>query len=265
VVGRLVSALALVGLVLALAPPSGARHSVRPLAFAWPTGVEVERGGTLLVVENGTGKIKRIAPVTRKVSVVGTIDKAYRTASVPGAIFISATASIWRIAAGTRNKVVDGNAGPIAATTTGDVYFTSSDGLFELPHGDGPPLSIPGTASFGGSHGIATAGDYLLVSDTDHNRVLRVDLNTRDITTFATVGSPRGILAAPNGSVYVVESSTKRILHLGADGTRKGFVGPRFIDPYDIARAKDGTIYVVDTSAFGTVKRIAPSGKTSTL
>jgi hypothetical protein len=43
-------------------------------------------------------------------------------------------------------------------------------------------------------------------------------------------------------------------------GKRLGFVGPRFGDPYALALAK-GTIYVVDTSATGTIGRIAvPTG-----
>lgn len=62
---------------------------------------------------------------------------------------------------------------------------------------------------------------------------------------------------APDGTVYVVEATAKRIGVFAADGTPHGKIGPRFGDPY--MTAVDGaSLWVVDTSASGSVRRISP-------
>jgi hypothetical protein len=163
-----------------------------PLTFVWPTGVEVERGGTLLVVENGTGHIERVDPVTGHHAVVATIAHAYRTSAAAAGLFVSANDSVWRISSGgAKRKVVDASeAGPIASAANGDVYFTADGGVFRLVGGTGPARRLAGTASLQGSHGIAVAGDgVLLVSDTEHDRVLRIALPAGTVSTLARVAA----------------------------------------------------------------------------
>ena len=46
----------------ALVAVSGAGAAGKPLTFAWPTSVEVEPGGSLLVVENGLKRLVRVDP-----------------------------------------------------------------------------------------------------------------------------------------------------------------------------------------------------------
>jgi sugar lactone lactonase YvrE len=239
-----------------------------PLTFTWPTGVEAEDGGTLLVVENGTGRIERIDPATGHTAVVATVNHAYRTAASSGGVFVSANDSVWRIGPrrAKREVVAAHEAGPIASAANGDVFFVADGGVFRLAHGGGPAHRVPGTASIQGSHGIAVSREgALLVSDTAHDRILEIDPSSGKTSTLAHVAGPRGIAAATDGSIYVVAAGAKRVLHLDAHGSTLGYVGARFGDPYDLALGADGTIYVVDTAQIGTVKRIATDGTTTTI
>jgi sugar lactone lactonase YvrE len=107
----------------------------------------------------------------------------------------------------------------------------------------------------GGPHGVAFARDgALLVSDTDHGKVLR--FWGGKVTTFARLDQPRGIDVAPDDTVYVVEAAAKRIGVFAADGTPRGRIGPTFYDPYAVAVAGE-SLWVVDTSVSGTVRRIS--------
>lgn len=122
------------------------------------------------------------------------------------------------------------------------------------PRAAGTLLSSP--------HGIAvTPQGVLLVSDTNNNRILRVDGDT--VTTFATLGGPRGIDVAPDGTVYVASGVEHRIVHYSASGERLGVVGPRFADTYALSVAADGTVYAVDLGGLGIIRRIAPDGTAS--
>jgi sugar lactone lactonase YvrE len=259
---------ALAAVAVGFVGAANAAPRATPLTFVWPTGVEVERSGTLLVVENGTRRIERVDPLTGRHAIVATIDHAYRTTGAGARVFVSANDSVWRVGLnGADRKVADASeAGPIASAPNGDVYFTADGGVYRLAGGAGPARRLPATASLQGSHGIAVDGDStLLVSDTEHDRVVRIALPGGAVTTLARVASPRGIAVARDGSVYVVAAAAKRVLHLDAHGSKLGYVGARFGDPYDLALGADGTIYVVDTAQIGTVKRIAPDGTTSTI
>jgi glucose/arabinose dehydrogenase len=47
------------------------------------------------------------------------------------------------------------------------------------------------------------------------------------------------------------------------DGRRLGPVGRKFGDPYDVEAAPDGSLYVIDTAAAGSLYRVSPSGKST--
>jgi glucose/arabinose dehydrogenase len=104
----------------------------------------------------------------------------------------------------------------------------------------------------------------VLVSDTDANRVRRVDPKTGAATTLMKTGEPRGIDVAADGSLYVVDAAAHRVAHFMSNGRRLGWVGGRFGDPYAVVAAP-AAVYVVDTSAAGTVVRVARDGSASTI
>jgi hypothetical protein len=261
----------------------GVRRQPVPLTFVWPTSVAVESPRSLLVVENGAGRVVRLDPVTGKTTaVVPSISRPYSVALAgSGSFYLTAGKSLLRVdAAGNQTKVAEADAdiGPIAVAPNGDLYFTTETRIFRVAGGAGPPTPIAGTgvagyggdggpataAQISGPHGLAVTSDGgLLVSDTGNGRVRRIDLRTGLIETWAQVGSPRGLVIAPDGTVYLVDGSTGRVLHLMIDGRRLGSVARVFRDPYDVKAAADGSLYVIDTSVSGWLYRVAPDGSSA--
>ncbi|HEY6960306.1 MAG TPA: hypothetical protein VI408_00310 [Gaiellaceae bacterium] len=249
----------LVVVALVAAAPGAARA---PRLLAWPTSVEVQRDGSLLVVENGTQRVLQIAPATGRVRVVARgFSKAIAAVRTPaGDLLVSDDLALRRIARnGARTVVATAAApiGPVAVAADGAVFFTAGAKLEEVADGTTRTLA----ASLVEPHGVAVAGRVVLVSDTGHGNVLAVDRDTGATRIFARVAEPRGIAVGPNGWVYVVAAAAKRVLRFTGSGARRGSVGPRFGDPYAVAVAPDGTVFVVDTAAVGTVVRIDRRGR----
>lgn len=246
------------------------RADTVPLTFTWPTSVAVEHDGSLLLAAGGSqtghGRVIRIAPVTHTTTVVARADQAYSVAIAPsGSAYLSAGHSLLRLdGAGGTSPVAqaDGDIGHVAVAADGDVYFTTETQVFRVPGGTGAPIPVAGGLS--GPHGLAVTGDGgLLVSDTGHGRIERVDLQSGQVETWGQITEPRAIDIAPDGTVYVVDASTDRVVHLMIDGRRLGSVKHVFSDPYDLATADDGSVYVVDTSVSGRLYRVAANGTTT--
>ncbi|MDX6411061.1 MAG: tripartite motif-containing protein 71, partial [Gaiellaceae bacterium] len=221
------------------------------------------------LVENGLARVLRIDPATgSSTTIAASIPKAYAVARAPsGSVYVSGAHVLLRIdGAGTPVAVAetDANIGPIAVAPNGDLYFATDTSVFELPRGAGPP--IPVATQLSAPHGLAVAADgAVFVSDTGHGRVARIDPVAGVITTVALIGTPRGLDVATDGTVYVVDSIAKRVVHLSVTGAVLGFAGPAFPDPYDVAFAPDGALWLVDTAASGRVRRIARDGSVTTL
>ena len=61
-----------------------------PLAFVWPTSVDVEPSGSLLLVENGRLRLLRVDPATGHETVVASLTKPYAVQRAPsGAVFVT--------------------------------------------------------------------------------------------------------------------------------------------------------------------------------
>jgi sugar lactone lactonase YvrE len=241
-----------------------------PLTFAWPTSVDVEPDGSLLVAENGNqsgnGRVDRIDPATGKTVEIAEADQAYSVAHAPsGAVYLSAGTSLLRLdGSGGTTPVAHaaGDIGPIAVAANGDVYYATGTQIFRVTGGTGAPVQV--IAGLSGPHGLAVLNDGgLLVSDTGHARVLRIDLGTGKAEIWGDLVNPRGIALAPDGTAYVVDASTHGVVHLRIDGRRLGSVRHVFYDPYAVAAAPDGSLYVVDTAAVGRLYRVAPDGTTT--
>jgi streptogramin lyase len=258
---RAVAAVALAVLLAA----GGAGAARRPLTFVWPTSVAVRGDGSVLVVENGSGRIVSVDPASGRVRTLKAgLTKAYAVAIGPsGAVFVSANGAIEQLTAhGARLLAVPrSDAGPIAVDRASRIVFTTTDAAYRLDTSTRVRLA----GGLAAPHGIAVApGGAVLISDTGHNRVLRVAPGGA-VSTLIRVAQPRGLDVAANGTLYVVEAVAHRVGRYDRSGRRFGAVGPRFADPYDVAVTRDGTVYVVDTAALGSVKRVAPSGATTTL
>jgi hypothetical protein len=255
-----------------------------PLDLTEPTTIELEPGGTLLVVENALGRLLRVDPASGSVAIVASrLDRPFSVVRAPsGAIFVSGSNVLWRLEGTTRAQVAEADAdiGPLTLGASGDVFFTTATRVFRLAAGTGPPIRVAGTGVAGGGgdggpaldaqvsapHGLATAGNgALLVADTGNDRIRRIDPASGVITTLAQVGIPDGIDVAADGTIYVVEARTSRVVHLTASGERIGFVGPGFRIPYDVEVAPDGVVYVLEAGPSGRLKRVALDGSVTTL
>jgi serine/threonine-protein kinase len=241
-----------------------------PLTFVWPTSVGVEPDGSVLVVENGLARVLRIDPATGTSATIGaSVPKPYAVAqAASGSIYVSGGSGLFRIdGANTPVAVAEiaSGIGPIAVAANGDVFYATETQVFELARGAGRPVPI-GEANLSAPHGLAVAADgALLVSDTGEDKLLRIDPASGATTTLASVGSPRGLDVAADGTIYAVDSTAKRVVHLSAAGAALGFDGPVLTDPYDIAFAPDGALYVVDTAESGHIRRVARDGTVTTL
>ena len=265
---RLLGVAAAVGLVVTTAALAAPAQT--PLKFVWPTAVALEPSGSLLVIENGLRRLLRVDPATGRTTTIATLTKPYaveRTRS--GSILVTDGPQLRRISGGRPPVVVarvDSDIGPIAVARNGDVYFTTESAMFRLAEGKGAPVQIAPKAQLAGPHGLAVARDgTLLVSDTSNGRILRIDPASGRVAAFARIAVPRGLVVAADGSVCVVDGGSSRVLRLSASGKRLGFVGRRFNDPYALALAPGGAVYVVESLQSGDVRRVARDGTVTTV
>jgi streptogramin lyase len=258
--------LSAVVLSLAAASSHAAMRSRQPLEFVWPTSVAVEPSGSLLVVENGLHQVERVDPRTGKESHLATnLPKPYAIAVDPRwRIFLSDNGVLERIRAnGTRTPLANAktDVGPIALASGGDVYYATAQGVF---HYEAAVRLVRRIASgMKGPHGIAVARDgSILVSDTGHNVVKRIDPRSGAVTTLMKLETPMGLAVAADGTIDVVESAAKDVVRYSATGRRLSVVAGGFQDPYELT-ISGRALYVVDSTAAGVVDRVSPSGKVS--
>ena len=239
------------------------------LRFAWPTSVAVQSDGSLLVVENGRGRVVVVQPTAgRTRELASRLAKPYAAVPSPsGDVYVSDGPSLKRLGAGGVAETLataDADVGPLAVAPGGDVFYTSGSRLFRLAGSGGAPQTV--LTGLSNPHGLAVAADgSLLVSDTGNDRVLRAEPGSGALSTVIRTGQPRGIDVAADGRIYLVEAVAKRVGLYGADGARLGDVGPVFGDPYDVAAGAGGTVFVVDTSASGVIRRVSANGTTVTV
>jgi sugar lactone lactonase YvrE len=235
-----------------------------PHLFFWPSSVAVQRDGSLLVLENGLQQAVRIDPATGATRVVATgFTKAVTARRAPdGALLVNDENVLRRIApSGVRSVLVRARdqVGPFAVAPDGRIAYTVDASAYLRSPGGTIRRIATGLAE---PHGVAFARDgSVLVSDTGHDRVLRI--RGGRVTTFARVGQPRGLAVAR--TVYVVGATAKRIFRFSAAGKPLGAIGPRFHDPYDVAVAAGGTLYVVETAEQGWLVQVDPNGRARTV
>ncbi|HUA82327.1 MAG TPA: hypothetical protein VMB85_00600 [Bryobacteraceae bacterium] len=134
----------------------------------------------------------------------------------------------------------------------------------------------------------------LYIADTQNNKI-RVVYANGTIATFAGDGTggnsgdggsavsaqlslPEGVLAAPDGSVYVSDTGNNRIRRIGPDGTIQAFAGghsgysgdggpalaAELSGPVGLALGPDGSLYIADT-VNNVIRRVDPTGTITTV
>lgn len=270
-----------------------------PLLFAYPTQVAFQRNGALLLVENGLGRVARIHPATGRQSTFAQVTRPFGIAvGSSGDVYVSDANTVRRIDTARRVTTVaqaDSDVGPLAIDTAGNVFFSTASRIFRIDGGTGPVTHYAGTgveggggdggpaqqAQLSGPHGLAVGTDgALYVSDTDNDRIRRIDARSRVIAAFAPAAAPGGLAVGRDGTLYVTEFETHRVLRIdragnasvvagtgvrGSTGDGASATRARLTLPAAVAAAADGTLYIVESGAAGRIRRVDPSGTISTL
>jgi hypothetical protein len=217
-----------------------------------PISIAAEAFGSLVVGQLREGPIIRIEHA-----------KAKKVATSPG-VFHVYVAGETVYAAG-RDGVVyrlDGSsltpltppmdASSVAADTAGNLYVTVYAGWVKKVARDGTVTVIAGDGTEGGElfhpHALALGLDgRLYVSDTEHRRIVRVDLATGQVTTVGgDVGITVSLAVGPDGSIYSADVVRDGV---GGGVTRTTPAGTttRILDDPSVngvAVSPDGAVYV---------------------
>jgi sugar lactone lactonase YvrE len=197
------------------------------------------------------------------------------------------------VTAGGTVYVTDPGNGSLRTVTAG-VTTTLVFGRVPEPNGDGN--TIPGAAFGDATEELALAVDplgFLVVTDASDCDVRRIAqsgatsvaaglhdrcgaLNGKG--SGALFGTPGGVAAAPDGTLYVADTNNSAIRRIAVDGTVTTFAGPmgspgsndgtattaRFYQPSGIVMDAAGILYVADSTGT-TIRRIALDGGVTTL
>ena len=117
--------------------------------------------------------------------------------------------------------------------------------------------------------GLAAIGDTIYVSDLNGNRIVSLDAKTGAQKGEIPCGAPRGLAAAPDGSLFAVSGkSVVRVLIKTTEGTENTektssvySVCSVVENPYALAIGSDGTIYVSDLGESHQIKVFSGDGK----
>jgi sugar lactone lactonase YvrE/3D (Asp-Asp-Asp) domain-containing protein len=183
----------------------------------------------------------------------------------------------------------------VADTLNHRIRKVTATGVVTTLAGSGSPTFADATgvaASFDQPYGIAMGPDgNIYVADTFNNRIRKVT-STGVVTTLAGSGSatfadatgaaasfnyPYGIAIGPDGNIYVADTLNHRIRKVTATGVVTTVAGngsatfadgigavASFNQPYGIAVAPDGSIYVADTFNHR-IRRVTPAGVVRTI
>jgi len=239
-----------------------------PPTFSFPNGIAVDGTGTIFVTENGNSVIRRIRRSGASIT-VDTVAGLFREINDPEKqeIFNSTRQGIasyrdagqFDSAFRTPDEMIIAPDGSIYVADAGNhairrVSLTAGGAVVETIAGNGVPGFADGEANRARfntptSLVLSDDGNFLFVADTNNNRIRRVDLANRRVSTVAggatsgtTLDGPGGqaILVQPiglaldsGGVLYVAELGVNDIRQIDALGnvtTLAGGAGPKLKD-----------------------------------
>ena len=225
--------------------------------FSFPSGVAVDSSGTVFVTENGNSVVRRIRRSGGSITVdtvAGTFnevtdqDRQNKFNSTRQGIASYRDAGLFDSAFRLPDDILIVPDGTIYIADAGNSVIrriTQSGGqsVVETVAGNGVPGFADGAAErarFNTPTALALSADgrFLFVTDTGNNRVRRIDLVNRRVSTFAGGGSG-DVLDGPGGQA-------------------------RLFQPIGIALDSNGVFYVTELVA-SDIRRIDPAGNVTTL
>lgn len=236
---------------------SGNAAGKRP-TFSYPNGIAVDSSGTVFVTENGNSVVRRIRRSGGSITVdtlagmfnevtdpdrqtrfnstrrgiasyrdAGMFDSAFR---LPDGILIAPNGTIYIADAG--NSVIR------------RISQNGGQSVVETIAGNGVPGFADGVAArarFNTPTALALSadGNFLFVADTNNNRVRRIDLANRRVSTLAGGGGGATTLDGPGGQATLLQ-------------------------PIGLALDSDGVLYVAEFGA-SDIRRIDPAGNVTSV
>jgi len=226
----------------------------------------VDAAGNVYVADTGNNRIRKISPdgvtTTLAGGTAGFANGQGAAARIrnPRGIILDASGNLYVVDTGNhaiRKVTPDGTVSTLAGSGgTGYVNGTGTAAMFQSPW----------NLTFG-------PGGHLYVADTGNNRIRQVTL-AGVVTTYAGSGTagyadgafgnarfsaPRGIVADPEGNLYVSELDNHAIRKVGVDGLVRNVAGcgttgdadgngsaAKFHWPHDLAIDEGGNLYVAD-------------------
>ncbi|GAB4024554.1 NHL repeat-containing protein [Spirosoma gilvum] len=266
-------------------------------SFTEPSGVAVDGGGNLFIVDQGNHRIRKITPDTFINTVAGNGTPGF---SGDNSLATSATlwnpAAVWVDANGNLFIADQGNQRIRRVRTDGVIITVAGNGTLGFSGDTGPATS----ASFNQPAGVVVdGGGNLFIADAINQRVRKVATNgiintvagngTTDFggdngpATSAALNQPAGLALDGNGNLFVADQLNNRIRKIASDGTIttvagngeasfSGDEGPAtsaaLNSPSGVAVDGPGNLFIVDqgnhrirkVSTDGTIRTIAGNG-----
>jgi sugar lactone lactonase YvrE len=277
-------------------------------ALAIPDGIAIDTSGNLYISESGANAIRKIDPLTLAMTTVVTgLNSPHGLAfDERGALYIadSANRSVRKLSGGALTTLADSLVLPrgLAVDASGNV-LVADQGANRILRIGTTVTTIAGNGSTGyvgdGSAAIDAgllapssmaidADGNVIVADTFHNRIRRVDRRTGVITTIAgsdaegiagdggaatsaALNWPTGVAISPTGELYVADKRNQRIRKIGADGRITTVAGANGEFQFaaastpitGIAFDRIGNLYVADNEN-RRIQMISPAGVITT-
>jgi len=157
----------------------------------------------------------------------------------------------------------------VAVDPSGDVFVADTgnkrvvkfgpDGAFVTSWSDGP------AGKFIEPSALAVAKDGLIVDDSEAAHLYKFDFTGKLIPGFEhdlALSHPRGIGAAPDGTVFVADTGNSRILKVHSDGTSAGEFdtkGVKLEQPSAVAFDDQSNVYSIEVAA-KRIQKFSPDG-----
>jgi sugar lactone lactonase YvrE len=241
-----------------------------PYALDSPAYPLVLRDGSVLVTERGIhNRLLCVDPATGVFTVFARgISSPFGVAyDRDGSILVSNNDGLYRIAEGAPpTRISDVSISPFAVLPSGEIAFgnVNSVGIMRV---DAQPRLFPVEVDAPHGVGLRPDGD-LVVSDTGHNRLLRINPATGAASVITTLQTPVGLVMEPGGSALVLAFEDGRLVRVSPSGAITT-VASGLPTPYGLARAGDGTVYVTKVGearrATGALLRVDPNGTVTTI
>lgn len=260
----------------------------------FPAGLALGADGSLYIADGGNLRIRRIAPDGTISTFAGRTRTTVGHDGDGGPATLASFEDVTAVAVGPDGSVYvsDGRARVVRRVTPDGIIHAFAGSGASSYSGDGGPASNAGMVPWG----LAVSPDgSVYIADVDNHRIRVVDPNGiittlagTSVSGFAGDGGPanlarlhrpRGVALGSDGSVIFVDHGNFRIRRVSSQGIistvagngLSGFAGDggeavaaKLQDPYDVAVAPDGTLYIADAFS-NRIRAVGSEGIISTV